>query len=128
MRSFDKLNALNLHLRKTHVSKTRQGADLLWEAPAIKVTWICEVTRQIKKIKSSLSLELWQLCREDVQKWFYKKLKTVIITYRSCKHFSYEVFMIDVQNRISQVISEKNNLEFDLLIEVLDESIQRPAS
>ena len=36
--------------------------------------------------------------------------------------------MIDVQNRISQVISEKNNLEFDLLIEVLDESIQRPAS
>ena len=36
--------------------------------------------------------------------------------------------MIDVQNRISQVISEKNDLEFDLLIEVLDESIQRPAS
>lgn len=36
--------------------------------------------------------------------------------------------MTNVQNRISQVISEKNDLEFDLLIEVLDESIQRPAS
>ena len=50
-----------------------------------------------------------------VMKMFYKKQKsTTIITYRSYKHFSNEVFMADVQDRISQVTSENNNHEFDL--------------
>ena len=56
-----------------------------------------------------------------VMKLFHKKQKPTMITYHSYKHFSNEVFMADVQNRISQVISEKNNLWFDLLIEALNE-------
>ena len=45
-------------------------------------------------------------------KVFYKKQKPTIITYRSYKLFFNEVFIADVQNRISQVISENNELEF----------------
>ena len=51
-------------------------------------------------------------------KVFYKK-KPTIITYRSYKNFSNKVFMTDVQNRISQVNSENNNLEFNLFKAVL---------
>ena len=47
-------------------------------------------------------------------KVFYKKQKPSIIIYLSYKHFSNEVFMADVQNRISQVTSENRDLEFDL--------------
>ena len=47
-------------------------------------------------------------------KLFYKKQNPTIITYRSYKHFSNEVFMADAQNRISQVTSENNELEFGI--------------
>ena len=47
-----------------------------------------------------------------VMKVFYKKQKLTIITHRSYKRFSDEVFMADVQNRISQLTSENNELEF----------------
>ena len=60
-----------------------------------------------------------------VMKVFYKKQKPSIITYRSCKHFSNEVFMADVQNRISQVTSENNEHEFDIFKIALSEVIQR---
>ena len=55
-------------------------------------------------------------------KVFHKKQKPTIITYRSYNHFSNEVFMADVQNRISQVISENNDLEFDLFKAALKNS------
>ena len=55
-------------------------------------------------------------------KVFYKKQKPTIITYRSYNHFTNEVFMADVQNRISQVISENNDLEFDLFKATLKNS------
>ena len=60
-------------------------------------------------------------------KVFYKKQKPTIITYRSYKHFSNEVFMADVQNRISQVTSENNELEFDIFKTALNEALQRHA-
>ena len=53
-----------------------------------------------------------------------QKLTTIII-YRSYSHFSNEVFMADVQDRISQVTSENNNHEFDLLKAALNKVIQR---
>ena len=56
-----------------------------------------------------------------VMKLFHKKQKPTIITYHSYKRFSNEVFMADVHNRISQVISEKSNICFDLLIAALNE-------
>ena len=62
-----------------------------------------------------------------VMKVFYKKQKPTIAAYRSYKKFSNEVFMDDVQNRISQVTSENNDLEFDLFKEALNEAIQRYA-
>ena len=62
-----------------------------------------------------------------VMKVFYKKQKPTIITYRSYKHFSNEVFMADFQNRISQVTSENNDLEFDIFKAVLTDAIQRHA-
>ena len=34
-----KLNTLYLHLQKTCEHKTRQGADLQWEAPTFKAAW-----------------------------------------------------------------------------------------
>ena len=46
-------------------------------------------------------------------KVFYKNQKPTIITYGCNKNFSNEVFMADVQNRISQVTSENKDLELD---------------
>ena len=60
-------------------------------------------------------------------KAFYKKQKPTIITYRSYNNFSNEVFMADVENRISQVTSENNDLEFDIFKAVLNEAIQKYA-
>ena len=60
-------------------------------------------------------------------KVFYKIQKPTIITYRSYKHFSNEVFMADFQNRISQVTSENNDLEFDIFKAVLNQAIQKHA-
>ena len=54
-----------------------------------------------------------------VLKVFDKKQKLTIITYRRYKNFSNEVLMADVQNRISQVTSETNDLDFDLFKAVL---------
>ena len=62
-----------------------------------------------------------------VMKVFYKKQKPTIITYRSYKNFSNEVFMADFQNRISQVTSENNDLEFDIFEAVLNQAIQKQA-
>ena len=62
-----------------------------------------------------------------VTKVFYKKQKPTIITYRSYKNFSNEVFMADFQNRISQVTSENNDLEFDIFKAVLNQAIQKHA-
>ena len=60
-------------------------------------------------------------------KVFCKKQKPTIITYRSYKHFSNEVFMADVKNRISQVTSENNSLDFDIFKAALNEAIQKHA-
>ena len=57
-------------------------------------------------------------------KVFYKKRPT-IITYRSYKNYSNDVFMADVQNRISKMTSENNDLEFDLFKAILNEAIQK---
>ena len=62
-----------------------------------------------------------------VMKLFCKKQKATIIPYRSYKHFSNEAFMADVRNRISQVTSQDNDLEFDLFKAALNEAIQRHA-
>ena len=59
-------------------------------------------------------------------KVFYKKQKPIIITYHSYKKFSV-VFMANVQNKISQVTSENNYLEFDVFKAVLNEAIQKHA-
>ena len=60
-------------------------------------------------------------------KVFYKKQKPTIITYRSYKNVSDEVFMADFQSRISQVTSENNDLEFEIFKAVLDQAIQKHA-
>ena len=60
-----------------------------------------------------------------VMKVFYKKQKPTIITYRSYKNFSNEVFMADFQNRISQVTSENNDLEFDIFKAVLNQAVRK---
>ena len=62
-----------------------------------------------------------------VMKVFYKKQKPTIITYRSYKYFSNEVFMADFQNRISQVTCENNDLEFDIFKAALNQAIQKHA-
>ena len=56
-------------------------------------------------------------------KVFYKKQKSNIITYRSYKHFSDEVFMSDIQNRISQVTSENKKHELVPFNKALSEAI-----
>ena len=43
-------------------------------------------------------------------KVFYKKQKPTTIPYCSHKHISNEAFFPDVQNRISQMTSENNDL------------------
>ena len=60
-----------------------------------------------------------------VMKVFYKKQKPTIITYHNYKSFSNEVFMADVQNRISQMTSENNDLEVDVFKAVHNEAIQK---
>ena len=60
-------------------------------------------------------------------KVFYKNQKPTIITYGCNKKFSNEVFMADVQNRISQVTSENKDLELDFFKAVINEAIQRQA-
>ena len=60
-------------------------------------------------------------------KVYYKKQKPAIITYHSYKNFSNEVFMADFQSRISQVTSENNDFEFDILKAVLNQAIQKHA-
>ena len=62
-----------------------------------------------------------------VMKVFYKKQKPTIITYRSYKNFCNEVFMADFRNRISQVTSENNDLEFVIFRAVLNQGIQKHA-
>ena len=62
-----------------------------------------------------------------VMKVFYKKQKPNIITYRSYKNFSNEVFMVDFQNTISQVTSENNDLKFDIFKAILYQAIQKHA-
>ena len=62
-----------------------------------------------------------------VMKVFYKKQKRTIIKCRSYKIFSNEAFMADFQNRISQVTSENNDLEFDIFKAVLNQAIQKRA-
>ena len=59
-----------------------------------------------------------------VMKVFYKKRPT-IITYPNYKNYSNDVFMADVQNRISKMTSENNDLEFDLFKAILNEAIQK---
>ena len=49
------------------------------------------------------------------------------MTYRNYKHFSNEAFMFDVKNSITQMTSERNNLEFDRFKTALDKAIQRHA-
>ena len=56
-------------------------------------------------------------------KVFYKKQKSNIITYRSYKHFSDEVFMSDIKNRISQVTSENKEHELVPFNKALSEAI-----
>ena len=59
-------------------------------------------------------------------KVFYKKQKPIMITYRSYKsNFLMRFFMADFQNRISQVTSEDNDLEFDIFKTVLNQTIQK---
>ena len=60
-----------------------------------------------------------------VMKVFYKKQKPTIITYHNYKIFSNEVFMADVQNRISQMTFENNDLEVDVFKAVHNEAIQK---
>ena len=51
-------------------------------------------------------------------KVFFKKQKSNIITYPSYKQFSNEVFISDIQNRISQVNSKNKELELSLIISI----------
>ena len=51
-------------------------------------------------------------------KVFFKKQKSNIITYPSYKQFSNEVFISDIQNRISQVTSKNKELELSLIISI----------
>ena len=89
------------------------------------------ITNKPKCFQNSVTLEKglsgFHKMTLTVMKVFHKKQKPTIITYRSYKHFSNKVFMDDVQNRISQVTSENNDLEFDLFKAALNEAIQRHA-
>ena len=63
------------------------------------------ITNRPKCFKNSVTLEMglsdFHKMIVTVIKVFYKKQKPSIITYRTYKHFSNEVFMADVQSRIS---------------------------
>ena len=76
------------------------------------------ITNRPKCFQNSVALEtglsdFYQMTL-TVMKVFYKKQKPTIIPYCNYKHFSNDLLMTDVQNRISQVTSENNYLEFDL--------------
>ena len=69
-RSCDKLNILYLHLQNTHRHQgnpwtTKQGADLQWDPPILKVKWpfdhvtLREVTWQFEKFIFPLLQDLW---------------------------------------------------------------------
>ena len=89
------------------------------------------ITNRPKSFQNSMTLETglsdFHKMTLTVIKVFYKKQKPTIITYRSYKNFSNEVFMADFQNRISQVASENNDLEFDIFKAVLNQAIQKHA-
>ena len=44
----DKLNILHLHLQKTHWHKSREDADLQWQAPIPKATWPFDHATNVK--------------------------------------------------------------------------------
>ena len=89
------------------------------------------ITNRPKCFQNSVTLEAglsdFHNTTLRVMKVFYKNQKPTIITNRSHKNFSDEVFMADVQNIISQVTSENNDLEFDIFKGVLNETIQKHA-
>ena len=89
------------------------------------------ITNIPKSFQNSITLETglsdFHKTTLTVMKVFYKKQKPTIITYCSYKKFSNEVFMVDFQNRISQVTSENNDLEFDIFKAVLNQAIQKHA-
>ena len=90
------------------------------------------ITNRPKCFQNSETLETglpdFHKMRLTVMKVLYKKQKPTIITYRSYKIFSNEVFLADVQKRMSQVVSENNDLEFDIFKAVLNEATQKYAS
>ena len=87
------------------------------------------ITNRPKYFQNSVTLETrlsdFHKMTLTVIKVFYKKQKPTIMTYRSYKHLSNEVFMADVQNRISQLTSENSDPEFDLFKAALNEAIQK---
>ena len=87
------------------------------------------ITSRPKSFQNSMTLETglsdFHKMTITVMKVFYKKQKPTIITYRSYKNFSNEVFMADFQNTISQVTSENNDLEFDIFKAILNQAIQK---
>ena len=89
------------------------------------------ITNRPKSFQNSVTVETglsdFHKMTLTVMKVFYKKQKTNIVTYRNYKHFSNEVFMLDVKNSIIQMTSENNDLKFDRLKTALDEAIQRHA-
>ena len=89
------------------------------------------ITNRAKCFQNSVALETglsdFHKMTLTVMKVFYKKQKPTIITCLSYKNVSNEVFMVDVQNRISQVTSENNDLEFDIFNAVFNEAIQKEA-
>ena len=89
------------------------------------------ITNRPKSFQNSMTLETglsdFHKMTLTVMKIFYKKQKPTIITYRSYKNFSNEVFMADFQNTISQVTSENNDLEFDIFKAILNQAIQKHA-
>ena len=85
------------------------------------------ITNRPKCFQNSATLETgfsdFHKMTLTVMKAFNKKQKATIITYHSYKNSSNEVFMANVQNRISQVTSENNKLEFDVFKAALNEAI-----
>ena len=75
------------------------------------------ITTRLKCFQNSVILETelsyFYKMILTAMKVFYKKGKLTIIAYHSYKHFSNEVFMADVQNRVSQVTSKNNVFKFD---------------
>ena len=84
------------------------------------------ITNRPKSFQNSVTLEAglshFHKMILTVMKVFYKKQKPTIITYRSYKNFSNEVFMANFQNRISPATSENNDLQFDIFKAVLNQA------